>query len=181
MSWSKGLRGWARLFWSGPWGSALAVCFKKDGFMKRKNAIISLIIGAIALFPALAPASRTSDEAMLRKLAEAKVVVTRKIVDFYADVRLAPPGNRLEAQVIPGLDPVETWTRRLVDARLEASNDRDERIKILDEEVARTRAIEARLKELVERGPGLGKIDSLKAEFHRLDADYRLLKEKSEK
>jgi hypothetical protein len=153
---------------------------KKDGIMKRKNVIISLIIGTIAIFPALAPAPRASDEAVLKKLAEAKVIVTRKIVDFYADVRLGPPGNRLEAQGIPSLDPVETWTRRLVDARLEGSNDRDERIKILDEEVSRTRAIEARLKELVERGPEFGKIDSLKAEFHRLDAEYRLLKEKSE-
>jgi hypothetical protein len=149
--------------------------------MNRKTTVGSLILGAVALFPALAPAPQASDDGKLKALAEAKAAVARKIVEFYADARLAPPANRLEAQGVPVFDQVEIWSRRLLDSRLDATPVKAERVAILGEEVDRTKAIEARIKELAERESGFGKLDGFKAEFNRLDAEYRLLKEKAEK
>ena len=148
--------------------------------MTRRTSRVGLALGSFALIAALAPAPQASDEAGdLRKLATARAEVGKKIADYYADPRLAAQEVRGEARGIPGAEQVELWTRRAVDARLDASPGRDDRIAILAEDFERTKAIEARIKALADNTPGFVKLDAFKAEYHRLDAEYRLAKEKA--
>ena len=71
------------------------------------------------------------------------------------------------------------WTRRGVDARLDAATNRDDRVAILQEDVERTRAIEARIKAIADQVPGFARIDAFKAEYYKVDAEYRLAREKA--
>jgi hypothetical protein len=112
----------------------------------------------------------------LKSLAESKAGVAKKIADFYADPRFAAMEAK-DRRGIPGTDQVEFWTRRQVDARLDAAPGKAERIAILQQDADRTRAIEARINAIRENESGLI-IDALKAEYTRLDAEFRLAKEK---
>ena len=85
----------------------------------------------------------------------------------------------MEGRGVPGADQVELWTRRAVEARLDAAPGREERVAILLEDVERTKAIEARIKAIADDLPGFSKLDSLKAEYYRLDAESRLAREKA--
>ena len=148
--------------------------------MTRRGSQVALALGSLAVIAALAPGPQASGEAAtLKALAESRAKVARTIADFYADPRLAAQEGKSPLQGLPGGDQVESWMRRVVDARLDATPGRDERIAILSEDLERTRAIEARIKAIVENTPGLAKIDSLKAEYYRIDAEYRLAKEKA--
>jgi hypothetical protein len=150
--------------------------------MTRPKSQVALALGWLALIAALAPSPRTADEAgTLKALAESRAKVARQIADFYADPRLAALDGKVDSRGIPGMDAVEVWTRKFVEARLDASTGPDDRISILLEDLERTKAIEARLKALAENTPGFSKLDTIKAEFHRLDAEYRLAKEKAGK
>lgn len=143
-----------------------------------RRSRVALALGPLALVAALAPAPRGGDEAaMMKKLAEAKAAAAKKIADFFADPRLASFDIK-EGRGVPGADQLEIWTRRAFDARLEAATGRDDRIAILNEDVERTRAIEARLRSLAEGESGFARLDLFKAEYFRLDAEYRLAKEK---
>jgi hypothetical protein len=150
--------------------------------MNRNRSRIALVLGSLALIVALAPAPQELVQAkvgQLKDLANAKAAVARKIADFFADPRLAAMDVKGDGRGIPGTDQVELWTRRVVDAKLDAAPDRDQRIAILTEDVERTKAIEARLKAIADDVPGFAKLDSFKAEYYRLDAEYRLAKEKA--
>jgi hypothetical protein len=144
-----------------------------------------LILGSIALIAALAPAPQAPAD-HLKELAAEKARIAKQVADFYEDIRLAPDGGRPPAP-LPGQDAVETWTRLAVDARLDASASKQERIAILTEDLERTKAIEARLKDMadaeaVARVAALNRlvrIDAMKARYFRLDAEYRLEKEKA--
>jgi hypothetical protein len=149
--------------------------------MKQSTFLGSLILGSFGLFASLAPAPQASDEAgALKALAERKASVARKIADFFADPRLAEAG-RNDVLSNPASEQLELWMRRSIDARHDASPGRNERLAILAEEVERTKAIEARIKTLIENERGPAKLDAFKAEFYRLDAEYRLAKEKAGK
>jgi hypothetical protein len=157
--------------------------------MSGHRSIVSLALGSLALIAALAPAPQQQvkvpqaedlTKAMaIAALAEAKAVVARKIADFFADPRLVELEGKGIIRGIPGADQVEIWTRRVVDAKLDAALNVEARIAILQEDLGRTKAIEARLKAIADAEPGMAKLDSLKAEYYRLDAEYRLAKEKA--
>ena len=148
--------------------------------MTRRRSQVALAVGSLALLAALAPAPQASDEAVtLKVLAEARAKLARTIADYYADPRLAVQDVKGVVQGLPGSDQVEFWVRRSVDARLDAAPGRDGRVAILAEELERTKAIEARIKAIVENTPGLAKLDSFKAEYYRVDAEYRLAREKA--
>ena len=148
--------------------------------MTRRSSQVALALGSLALFAALAPAPQASGEAgTLKAMAEARAKLARTIADYYADPRLATQDAKGLVPGLPGAEPVEFWMRRSVDARLDATPGRDERVAILAEELERTRAIEARIKAIMENTPGLAKIDSFKAEYYRIDAEYRLAREKA--
>jgi hypothetical protein len=148
--------------------------------MARRSSQVSLALGSLALIAALAPAPQgPAGAGPLKELAEARAKVARTIADFYADPRLAAQDNKGPLPGLPAADSVELWMRRNVDARLDSAPGRDDRIAILAEDVERTKAIEARIKAIVENTPGLAKIDTFKAEYYRLDAEYRLAKEKA--
>jgi hypothetical protein len=151
--------------------------------MRRHRSTVALALGSLALFAALAPAPQEVSKArvgQLKELSEAKATVARKVADFFADPRLVELVEAMGvARGIPGADQVEFWNRRVVDAKLDAALNLEGRIAILQEDVDRTKAIEARLKAIAEAEPGMVKLDSLKAEYYRLDAEYRLAKEKA--
>ena len=146
----------------------------------RSGPRMAPIFGPLAVVAALAPGPRAADDAGTpRILAEAKAGVARKIADFFADPRLASLETKGESRGVPGTDQVELWTRRSVDARLDAAPGRDERVAVLVEDVERTKAIEARINALADNTPGFGKLDAMKAEYNRLDAEYRLARERN--
>ena len=149
--------------------------------MTRRRPQVALALGGLALIAALAPSPRSPDEAGdLRKLAEAKAEIGKKIADFLADFRLAPGAGFIQGHGLNMLnEQVEDWNRRVVDARLDAASGKDERVVILTDDVRRSKAIEARIKQLADQEGGPAKIDGFKAEFYRLDAEYRLAKEKA--
>jgi uncharacterized small protein (DUF1192 family) len=147
----------------------------------RRRSKVALALGSLALIVALAPAPQQVAQVkvgQLKELAEAKAAVARKIADFFADPRLAELEVKGISRGIPGADQVEVWTRRVVDSRLDAAPNLDARVAILQDDVDRTKAIEARLKAIAQDEPGMAKLDALKAEYYRLDAEYRLAKEK---
>ena len=156
--------------------------------MNRRKSAIALALGSFALIATLAPAPQAPAEGdnpkdlaqalKLITLAQARAGVARKIADFYVDRRLGPPDRKSDLESIPGSEQVEFWTRKYVDAKLETANGAEERIAILTEDFDRTKAIEARIRELVENDPAFAKLDAFKAEFYRLDAECRLTKEK---
>jgi hypothetical protein len=149
--------------------------------MTRRGSQVALALGLFGLIAALAPAPRQAPTGpgSLKELAEAKAKVARSIAEFYADPRLAAQDAKGPLPGLPAVDSVEFWMRRSVDASLDAATSRDDRIAILTQDLERTKAIEARLKAIVENTPGLAKIDTFKAEYYRLDAEYRLAKEKA--
>jgi hypothetical protein len=149
--------------------------------MRQDQSRVALVLGSLAMIAALAPAPQGPDVVLagsLKGLAESKAAVARKIADFFADPRLAAMDVKGDGRGVPGTDQVELWTRRVVDARLDAASDHDQRIAILTEDFERTKAIEARIKAIADDVPGFAKLDSFKAEYYRLDAEYRLAKEK---
>jgi hypothetical protein len=147
--------------------------------MSIRRSNVALALGPLALVAGLAPSPRAADEAAtLKNLAVARAAVARKVADFFADPRLAAMDAKGENRAMPGADQVEVWTRRVVEARLDAATNRDERVAILTQDLERTRAIETRLKAIAEDEPGLAKLDALKGEYYRLDAEYRLASEK---
>jgi hypothetical protein len=146
----------------------------------KRPVLITLVLGSLSLATSLAPAPRADDAeaATIKALAGQKAAVSRKIADFYADPRLAGLDPKGDSPSLAGMEQVEVWMRRSVDARLEAAGNQDERLAILQEDLERTRAIESRIKAVAEGTPGMAKIDSFKAEYYRLDSEQRLAREK---
>ena len=119
--------------------------------MPRRSSRIGQTIGLITVFAALAPAPRAVDGGpTLRELAASRAEVSRKIIDFYVDLRLVPPNGagKSPTELFPDGELVETWARRNVDARLDAAERPEDRIAILKSDLDRTLAIEAKVKEL---------------------------------
>lgn len=159
--------------------------------MTRNRPRVTLFLGSLATLAALAPAPRAADEPeTLRALALAKVAMAKKIADFYAEPRSVLVDRQLNAPGRPTLpdevrasiqlqDEIEVWAKKTVDAKIEVSASRDERIAILAEDLNRTRANEKRLKDLAENMAEFTKLVVFKAEFYRLEAEYRLAMEKN--
>jgi hypothetical protein len=144
---------------------------------KRRSAAI----GSLALLAALAPAPRSPEGVDdWKSLSRVKVKVAREILAQYREYLVAPPGEKGVPAMLEVAEQIQSWSRQLVDARLDAAADKAERLTILGEEVASAREFEKVVKELVGGGAaGLDQLSARKAEFARLDAEVRLAREKA--
>jgi hypothetical protein len=152
--------------------------------MARRTSRAALALGTFALTAALAPAPQAPDKAgPLKELAEARVKVCERMLDFYRESFKAPPAAGVAPQspadrYAANYEPLELWSRRLADARLDLASRPDERVAILLGEVDRIRKFSGDLREMARAEPEW-RIVSDKVEFYQLDAEYRLAKEKA--
>src|SRR3954452_3389050 len=122
--------------------------------MTRHPSRAALALGTFALVAALAPAPQAPDKpGPLRELAGARVKVCERMLDFYRESFRAPPvaGAAPQSPADPyaaNYEPLELWSRRLADARLDAAAGPDERVAILAGEVERIKKFAGELKEM---------------------------------
>ena len=154
--------------------------------MKPKRIVGYGLLGAITLFPALAPAPRQAEAPKvgeLKSLADARAKVCEKMLDYYRESLNAPPAPGDVARsdsdrYAAGYEPLQLWSSRLLDARLDGSANLDGRIKVLTDEVARIKKFEGDIQAMAQGDRGW-RLVANRVEFYRLEAEYRLAKEKS--
>jgi hypothetical protein len=102
------------------------------------------------------------------------------MLDYYREVLKAPPKPNVEPQqtYAEGYEPIELWSRRLADARLDAAANAEERVSILAGEVERIRKFSGDIKEIANTQNEWRSVAD-RVEFYELDAEYRLAKEKA--
>ena len=115
-------------------------------------------------------------------MAEARVKVCERMLDYYRESMKAPPAPGDPVQVpadryAAGYEPIQLWSRRLVDAKLDAAADLEGRLGILAAEVDRIKTFEVGVKEMAKNEPEW-KVVADRIEFYRLEAEFRLAKEK---
>jgi hypothetical protein len=154
--------------------------------MKRKYAIGWVLLSSVALFPALAPSPQEAVRPKvgeLKDLADARAKVCEKMLDFYRESLKAPPAPK-DSEKNPaqryaeGYEPIQLWSKRLVDARLDGAADQAARLKILTEEVDRIKKYEEDIRALVPGDP-TWQIAVNQTDYYRLEAEFRLAKEKA--
>jgi hypothetical protein len=153
--------------------------------MTHRVSRVALTLGLLSLIAALAPAPQevAKDKVgPLKELAEARAKVCERMLDYYRESLKAPPapGNAVQSpgdRYAAGYEPIELWSRRLIDAKIDAAADLDARIVILASEVERINKFASELKEIAKNEPEW-KVVSDRVEFYRLEAEYRLAKEK---
>ena len=106
---------------------------------------------------------------------DGKIRAASDILDMYRAFLVAPPGERLVPPAVEAAEQVQTWSRVLTDAKLEAATTRDERIKLLTEERDRAREFETQVKNLADaEEAGTMRVSTAKAAYYRADAEARL-------
>jgi hypothetical protein len=153
--------------------------------MKRPRLKIALALGSLALLAALAPAPQevakvTVNVGQLKELAEARAKVCQRMVDYYRDTLKAPPKPNRDPDdwYAASYEPIEIWSRRLLDARLDSAASPDERITLLAAEVERIAKFAGEIRGIAEANPGL-KVIADQVDFMRLEVEFRLAKEKA--
>jgi hypothetical protein len=105
------------------------------------------------------------------------------MLDFYRESLKAPPapGDPVKGpaeRYMAGYEPIQVWSKRLLEARLDGSADVEGRVRVLTEEVERMKKFEVELPRFAQGEPEWRiVIDS--AAFYRLEVEYRLAKEKA--
>ncbi len=105
------------------------------------------------------------------------------MLDYYRESLKAPPAPGDPARspaerYAAGYEPIELWSRRLVDARLDGAATADERIAVLNAEVERIAKFSTEISGIARNEPEW-RVVADRTEFYRLDAEYRLAKEKA--
>ncbi len=143
-------------------------------------------LGGLLVGSALAPASPTLPQprqevaAAIRESAQAKVKAATEILAMCREFLIAPPGERGTPAPLEVAEQIQYWSRQLTEARLEAAENKDERIKILTEAFDRAKGFEAEVKDLAaNEASGLTKLTGAKATYYRVDAEGRLIREKA--
>jgi hypothetical protein len=149
----------------------------------HRRSRVALALGTLALIAALAPApqdAKRGDAGRPRQLAEARAKVCLRMVEYYRDALKAPPKPNRDPDdwFAASYEPIETWSRRLLDARLDASAGPDERITLLAAEVERIDKFAGELRVIAEGNPSM-KIIADQVDFLRLEVEFRLAKEKA--
>jgi hypothetical protein len=155
--------------------------------MRRPQLPLALCLGSLALIAALAPAPQEIVKVRvgvgkLKDLAESRAKVCERMLDYYRESLKAPPapGDPVSSpaeRYAAGYEPIQLWSSRLVEARLDAALDLDARVAILASEVERINKFATELKEIAKNEPEW-RVVSDRVEFYRLEAEYRLVKEK---
>ena len=146
----------------------------------RHGSRLSLALGSFSLLAALAPAPREQDQAgPSRELASARAKLCERMVDYYREAQKNPPkpNNQDADAYLATYEPIELWSRRLADARLEAAKAPEERVAILAGEVERLKKIAGDLRELAQTAQTIRVLADTMT-FHQLDAESRLAREK---
>ncbi len=155
---------------------------------KSKHRLGWLLLVVIAILPALAPAPQQLVQPKvgeLKDLADARVKICEKMLDYYRESLKAPPAPGDPAKspaerYAAGYEPIQLWTRRLIDAKLDGAADLTGRSRILNDEIDRLKKIEAELNKIAEAEPEWKiLVDSMT--FDRLEVEYRLAKEKAKR
>ncbi len=151
----------------------------------QRTLLVGVFLGGLALFPALAPAPQELARPKvgeLKDLADQRVKVCERMLDYYRESQKAPPapGDQLSdsARYAAGYEPIQLWSDRLLDARLDGSADRKGRIKVLAAEVDRLKKLEAEIL-AVAANQAEWVIAARRIEFYRLQAEFRLARERS--
>ncbi len=148
----------------------------------RPRPQITLALGTFALMAALAPAPQDSPKAKaggLKELAEARAKVCQRMVDYYREALLnAPPKPNRDPDDLyeSSYQPIEIWSRRLVEAKLDAAAGPEERIAVLAAELGRLKKIDGEIRPVADQNPSL-KILADQLEFIRLEVEFRHAKE----
>ena len=146
-----------------------------------------VLLVATSLAPAeprgpLTPAEPTvarADADAVREAVQVKIKAATEILAMCREFLLAPPGAGGNSVEIA--EQIQYWSRELTDARLEGTDNHDERVAILTEAATRAREFEAQIKDLLGvDAKGMDKIAIAKAAFYRADLDVRLLRAKAE-
>ncbi len=154
---------------------------------ERRNRQASAIFGLLALASSLAPAPQApaTPPREPKVIAESKAEVCRRMVDYYRATLQAPPRGGVEPlspadRYAAGYEPIELWSRRLADARLDATADPAGRAAILQAEVDRIGKFSGDVQQMARDAPEW-KFVADRLEYYRLDAEYRLAMEKAGK
>ncbi len=116
----------------------------------------------------------------VRASSQAKIKAATEILAMCREFLVAPPGERGTPPALEVAEQIQYWSRQLTDAKLEAADDHDERIKILTEAFERAKGLRGRDQgSRRQRGVGLNKLTAAKATYYRADAEARLLREKA--
>ena len=140
--------------------------------------------GGLLLAAGLAPATPTQEpaaiDATVHAKADAKIKAAEEVLAMCREFLIAPPGERATPPPFEVAEQIQLWSRNLTDARLEATNDRAERIKILTEASERAKGFEVEIKDLAgNEASGLTKLTAHKAIYYRADAEAQLAREQA--
>ena len=121
-----------------------------------------------------------ADDPAVRAAVAAKIKAATEILAMCREFLVGPPGERGTPTALESAEEIQFWSRQLTDAKLEAADDRADRIKILAEAFDRARGYEAEIKDLAgNEASGLTKLSAARANFYRAEAEARLLREKA--
>ena len=121
-----------------------------------------------------------ADSDALREASQTKVKAATEILAMCREFLVAPPGERGAPPPLEVAEQIQYWSRQLTEARLEAAQNKDERLKILTEAFDRAKGFDSEVKELAgNEASGLTKLSAAKATYYRVDAEVHLLKEKA--
>jgi len=153
---------------------------------ERRTRHATAIIGLLALASSLAPAPQAPTDPARdpRAISREKAAICRRMVDYYRESIKAPPRNvdplGPAGRYAADYEPIELWSRRLADAGLEAAADAGERAAILQGEVDRIGKFSGEIAEMGRDSPEW-KVVADRVGYYRLDAEYRLAREKAGK
>ena len=138
--------------------------------------------GVLAAALALAPAAPDEADEALRAAGLAKIRAAAEVLDIYREYLSAPPGENNITPRVEAAEQIQSWSRTLAEARLEAAATRDERIRLLTEETDRAREFETQVRNLAAgEGMGLTRMSTAKASYYRAEAEARLARARTEK
>ncbi len=147
----------------------------------RRGLMWACLLIAASLAPSAPPGPvLDANSDAIKAAAQAKIKAANEILAMCREFLIAPPGERGTPAPLEVAEQIQFWSRQLTEARLEAAEDKDERLKILTEAFDRAKGFDSEVKELTgNEASGLTKLSAAKATYYRVDAEVQLLKEKS--
>ena len=153
--------------------------------MKSRGTGVAMVLIMASLAPAGPEPSRSAaagraDDPAVRAAVQAKIRAATEILAMCREFLVGPPGERGTPSPLESSEQIQFWSRQLADARLEATDDPAERVKILAEAFDQAKGYEAEIKDLAtNEGSGLNKLSAARATFYRADAEARFVREKA--
>jgi hypothetical protein len=141
----------------------------------RWALLVGLTAGVLLSLAGLAQ-SETKEDKEARANAKARMEAARKVYNgMLLRWRMGPPGEVSTSDV---LEKGALWSRRWMEAQIEASTKKADQIAAAEEHLARMRKME-KIATDQHKNKALASYEVSVAEFHRLDAEKRLRKLKN--